>query len=129
VKATDATLPTDPSSDNRPPSRTSAESFALSGRSDPPDPDYNAFRKDLADVALAGSVLASHYAEPADRLVSHETPLLVGPADGEQKIAHLCPGEPFAAIEDCVGWVWGYAGESRRVGYVRSDALGPKAQS
>jgi DNA-binding GntR family transcriptional regulator len=31
-----------------------AEGFALAGPSNPPDPDFHAYRKDLADVALAG---------------------------------------------------------------------------
>ena len=26
-------------------------------------------------------------------------------------------------LDDSVGWAWGYAGEERRVGYVRSEAL------
>jgi hypothetical protein len=35
----------------------------------------------------------------------------------------LEPGEPFAMLDDSVGWAWGYAAAERRVGYVRSDAL------
>ena len=27
-------------------------------------------------------------------------------------------------LDDSLGWAWGYAGEERRVGYVRSDAVG-----
>jgi hypothetical protein len=26
-------------------------------------------------------------------------------------------------LDDSLGWAWGYAGDERRVGYVRSDAL------
>ena len=26
-------------------------------------------------------------------------------------------------LDDTLGWAWGYAGEDRRVGYVRSEAL------
>ena len=33
------------------------------------------------------------------------------------------PGEPFALLDDSVGWAWGYAGKERRVGYVKSEAL------
>ena len=115
--------------DKPPPSRTSAESFALAGPSNPPDATCSAFRKDLADVALASRVLASHYAEPVARVVMRETPLLEGPAVDAQVILSLSPGEPFAAVEDSAGWAWGYAGPARRVGYVRSDALGLKARS
>jgi hypothetical protein len=35
----------------------------------------------------------------------------------------LDAGEPFALLDDSVGWAWGYAGKERRVGYVRTDAL------
>src|SRR6058998_1098973 len=47
----------------RRPTPTSADEFALAGPSGDLDPDFNAYRKDLADVALAGRVIASHYAE------------------------------------------------------------------
>ena len=36
----------------------------------------------------------------------------------------LDAGEPFELLDDSLGWAWGYAGEERRVGYVRSEALG-----
>jgi hypothetical protein len=38
-------------------------------------------------------------------------------------IRDLQPGETFEMLDDSLGWSWGYAGEERRVGYVRSDAL------
>src|SRR5688572_29307217 len=40
------------------------DGFALAGSSSLPDPATNAYRKDLADVGLAGRVITSHYAEP-----------------------------------------------------------------
>ncbi len=43
-------------------------------------------------------------------------------ADGEA-IRELRAGEPFCMLDDTLGWAWGYAGEERRVGYVRSEAL------
>ena len=39
-------------------------------------------------------------------------------------LRELAPGEPFAMLDDTLGWAWGYAGEDRRVGYVRSEAVG-----
>ena len=39
-------------------------------------------------------------------------------------IRELAVGEPFAMLDDSLGWAWGYAGEERRVGYVRSDSIG-----
>jgi hypothetical protein len=77
----------------------------------------------LADVALAGVVIASHYAEPVPRVVAAETVLSSAPADNAEKICKLGAGEPFDLLDDSLGWAWGYAGTDRRVGYVCSDAL------
>jgi hypothetical protein len=115
---------TGPSSAKRRHTPTSAECFALSGPSDPPDPAFNAYRKDLADVALAGRVIASHYAEPVHRTVVTSAELRSAPQDGAELIAELAPGEHFRLLDDRLGWAWGYAGKNRRVGYVRSESLG-----
>jgi len=89
-----------------------------------PDPEFNAYRKDLADIALAGRVIASHYAAPIDRLVAQSAILRAGPSDGAVSIRELLSGEPFALLDDSMGWAWGYAGKDRRVGYVPSKAIG-----
>ena len=96
----------------------------LTGPSNPPDADFHAFRKDLADVALAGEVISSHYAKPALRTIRAKAVLRSGPADDAQPICELGPGDPFELLDDTLGWAWGYAGETRRVGYLRSEALG-----
>ena len=44
-------------------------------------------------------------------------------SDDAQAIRELKAGEPFAILDDSLGWAWGYAGKDRRVGYVRSEAL------
>ena len=111
------------SSASRQPSPISAD-FALSGPSDLPDPATHAYRKDLADVALAGRVIASHYAEPLLRRVSHAAVLRVAAADEADAVREVDPSEPFALLDDSLGWAWGYAGADRRVGYLRSEALG-----
>jgi hypothetical protein len=49
---------------------------------------------------------------------------LSGPAEDSDVIRQLAEGDVFALLDDSVGWAWGYAGEDRRVGYVKSDALG-----
>jgi hypothetical protein len=123
ARATAAPRPTGQSSAKRQPTRTSAESFSLTGPSNPPDPDFNAYRRDLADIALAGAVIASHYAVPVERRVSTATELRRSASEDAEVIRMLEPGEPFAMLDDSVGWAWGYAGAERRVGYVRSDAL------
>jgi hypothetical protein len=68
-------------------------------------------------------VIASHYAEPLDRVVAGTTELRVAPTADADVVRTLRPGESFAMLDDSLGWAWGYAGEERRVGYIRSDAL------
>jgi hypothetical protein len=77
----------------------------------------------LADVALTGRVIASHYAEPLHRTVSKPTALLEAPDDSAAIIRQLDAGEAFAMLDDSLGWAWGYAAEDRRVGYLASAAL------
>jgi hypothetical protein len=111
------------SSDRRRHTLTSADEFALAGPSDPPEPDHNAYRKDLADLALAGRVIASHYAEPVERHVERSASLRSRPSETADVIRELEAGESFLLLDDTLGWAWGYAGEDRRVGYVRTAAL------
>ena len=83
----------------------------------------HAYRKDLADVALAGRVIASHYAEPVTRTLKAGTELL-SEADGTGDVlAQLAAGSAFSLLDDSRGWAWGYAGDERLVGYVPSAAL------
>lgn len=96
----------------------------MAGPSSLPDPDHCAYRKDLADIALAGRVIASHFAKPIERRVTAAAELRPSPSDDGQSIRILQPEEPFALLDDSLGWAWGYAGTDRRVGYVRSEALG-----
>ena len=74
-------------------------------------------------MALADRVLASHYAEPVERVIKARAPLLTGPSGDAEVVRELEEGEPFAMLDDSVGWAWGYAGKDRRVGYVKSGAL------
>ena len=106
------------------PTPTTADEFALSGPSRLPDPNFHAYRKDLADAALAGRVIASHYAEPLARTIGVEATLREAPSGEAAAICELAPGDPFALLDDSLGWAWGYGGEDRRVGYIRSAALG-----
>ena len=115
--------PTARSSDKRPPTPIRADGFILSGPSAPPDPKFNAYRKDLADVRLAGCVIASHYAEAIERRILLRTELRAAPVDGGDVLGELDPGEAFWLLDDSVGWAWGYAGKDRRVGYVKSDSI------
>lgn len=69
-------------------------------------------------------MIASHYAEPVERRIASAASLRIQPSDEADVIRDLAPGEPFAMLDESVGWAWGYAGKERRVGYVRSEAIG-----
>ena len=70
-------------------------------------------------------MIASHYAEPLDRIIVKSTVLRCSPSDEAEAIRDLARGEAFTMLDDSLGWAWGYAGEEGRVGYVRSEAVGP----
>ncbi|HEX6218001.1 MAG TPA: SH3 domain-containing protein [Sphingomicrobium sp.] len=78
----------------------------------------------MADVALAGRVIASHYAEPLARKLAAQAVLRALPMGGSEALRDLDSGDPFAMLDNSLGWAWGYAGDDRRVGYVKSEALG-----
>jgi hypothetical protein len=106
----------------RPSSPPSARGFQLSGPSSDPDPARHAYRKDLADIALAGTVIASHYASPVPRRIA-KAATLFAENNETTAIGELVAGDPFELLDDSLGWAWGYAGAERRVGYVRSECL------
>jgi hypothetical protein len=58
-----------------------------------------------------------------NRTIGTATELRSGPQASADVLRVLKAEEPFAMLDDSLGWAWGYAGEERRVGYVRSDAL------
>jgi hypothetical protein len=68
-------------------------------------------------------VIASHYAEPLPRVVAMTTELRASPSEDAEVIGEIATGEPFELLDDSLGWAWGYAGDERRVGYVRADTL------
>ena len=97
----------------------------MAGPSDLPDPAFHAYRRDLADVTLAGRVIASHYVEGVDRRIAGPATLRERPSEEADVAAELDAGDAFRMLEDSVGWSWGYAGAEGRVGYVRSEAVAP----
>lgn len=109
-----------PDADASPPS---PRRFALNGPSVAVDPALNAFRSDVADIALAGQVIASHYAEPWVRKCSRRVGFTVEPgADGAYS---LDVGDLFAVLDCGRGVAWGYRLADHRVGYVDADSLSP----
>lgn len=91
--------------------------------SDPPDPATHAYRQDLADAALAGRVIASHYAEPLTRRLIADADLRAAPSDAAELILGLDKGDALRMLDNSRGWAWGYAPDGR-VGYVRAAAVG-----
>jgi hypothetical protein len=74
-------------------------------------------------VALAGRVIASHYAEPVERRIRAKATLRAGASADSDAVIELEPGEPFLLLDDSLGWAWGYAGQDRLVGYLPSETL------
>ncbi len=84
----------------------------------------HAFRRDIADVALAGQVIASHYARAMPRSCgTRTTALLAEPQEAAQAVSELLPGEGFCVLEYTGPWAWGYCAADRRVGYVEAIEL------
>lgn len=105
---------------------------ASTGRLDAPttalDLRVNAYRPDLAHVALAGRIGAQHYAEPMMRRCSADVAGVYGrPVDGAEQTSQLLRGEPFEALDIGPLWTWGQCGHDRYVGYVRTAALAEAA--
>jgi cell wall-associated NlpC family hydrolase len=109
---------------NEPSSSSTAKRFALSGPSLVLDERVHAYRRDIADIALAGQLFAPHYARPMLRSCGSR-PTFVRPAPSAEAppSSELLPGEAFAVLEISGGWAWGYCRYDHYVGYVETTAL------
>ncbi|HET9354792.1 MAG TPA: SH3 domain-containing protein [Sphingomicrobium sp.] len=96
--------------------------YPLAGPSDLPDPATHAYRSDLADVALAGRVIASHYAEPLLRRLTEGAALFAAPDTESPQVAVLGAGDEIRVLDIRGGWAWGY-GPDGHVGYVPEAAI------
>lgn len=113
----------------RPPSTADqggdTDNFRLEGPSIALDPRIHAFRADIADLALAGQVFATHYARPEPRLCALPTAMMQSsPESTGPAISQLLYGEQFCVLDITRGWAWGYSRHDHYVGYVREEALG-----
>ena len=105
-------------------SSSTADRFSLTGPSLPLDPRIHAFRHDLADIALAGRIIAPHYARAVVRSCgAHAAFVRSGPTAEGEAVSELLPGEEFAVLEYAGGWAWGYCAADHIVGYVEAIAL------
>ena len=105
-------------------SSSTADRFSLDGPSRPLDARIHAFRHDLADIALAGRVMAPHFARPVVRSCgAHASFVREAPKAEAANITELLPGEEFAVLEYAGGWAWGYSQADHIVGYVEAIAL------
>ena len=99
--------------------------FGLTGTSQAFDPRVVAIRPDLADIAVAGTHFAPHYAAPM--MMSGVLPAAViraAPSLDAEQTSELLFGEGFALLDLTGGWAWGYSLADHYVGYLAADALG-----
>ena len=68
-------------------------------------------------------MIASHYAEPVERVIARRTVLRCSPSNDAETVEKVGAGERFTMLDDTLGWAWGYAGNDRRVGYVASETV------
>jgi cell wall-associated NlpC family hydrolase len=86
------------------------------------------WRADLAEIGLAGRVLAASYAEPVRlRCAQAQVPMFAKPDAGGSPVSELLWGEAFDAIELGGGWAWGRSVHDGYSGYVQASALAPAA--
>ncbi len=87
-----------------------------------PDPATHAYRKDLADAALAGRVIASHYAEPLLRRITTAVMTYAEPSHDSAEVASVDVGDPLRMLDCSRGWAWGYLADGR-VAYISAEAV------
>jgi hypothetical protein len=55
--------------------------------------------------------------------VTASVSLRADPSEEAEALLELKAGDPFAMLDNSLGWAWGYAGKQRRVGYLRGEHL------
>lgn len=101
----------------------SPAAFQLDGPTRRLDGRINAYRRDIADVALAGMLFAPHYAAPMPRMASCSTMMRSAASAEAEAVSQLLPGDQFAVLDLAGGWAWGFSRHDHYVGYVPFDLL------
>lgn len=107
--------------------RSAPTSSTGSGR---PDPRINAWRDDLADIALEGVVDVPRFAVPVrHRLTAPQAPIRKAPEADAVAVSELLSGEAFDVLDVAGGVAWGYSVHDRYVGYVDAALLAEGADA
>ena len=82
-------------------------------------------RGDIADLALAATIFAPHYARPdVEHVVADAVMVRAAGRDDAEAVSQLAHGEGFAVLDVAGGWAWGYCLHDHYVGYVPATSLG-----
>jgi hypothetical protein len=57
------------------------------------------------------------------RRLAAPAPLRRAASEDSETAAELATGDDFWLLDHTSGWAWGYGGDEKRVGYVRSEIL------
>ena len=88
------------------------------------DPRLNAFRPDLADARLQGSIAARRWAEPSPaQCVTAVADLRRAPRPDSPVDTQLLYGETVDVFDSAEGWCWVQAHGDSYVGYIADTAL------
>ena len=88
------------------------------------DERIHAYRRDIADIALAGQLFAPHYARPMIRTAgAGATAVRSAATENSEVVSELHPGDEFAVLDITGGWAWGYRRANHHVGYVPAEQL------
>lgn len=105
------------------PSSAPRKVIHLSGPSRPVDASRYAVRRDLAEIGLADTVFAQHYAVPLTMITNREVPIHAAPRADSDVVATLSIDQNFNILDIGKEWAWGRGDAAGTVGYVAADAL------
>lgn len=103
--------------------RLLSAAFHLDGPTRTLDARINAFRRDIADISLAGTLFAPHYAAPMLRVAGSSMMIRSAASEAAEASSQLLHGEDFAVLDVTGGWAWGYSLHDHYVGYVPAERL------